>query len=418
VSKLIDIASLEIVDGHSHPYSMATSRLQANEFVSSVDLLGIYNPSILIPAPVLEKYAKASASERRELDARHHVTEVTERLRKHSQNILLYRSMVHELGRFLRCKEELDEIVESRNELSREYRAYLEKLYDDVKIATLLVDDGYSEFAVEHGIPRLEIDDFAKSVPVKVKRVTRTEPLIKESLDASEDFSTFLSLFMTRLDEAVKRRGAVAYKSLIAYRSGLDVGDPTEAQAQEDFDAYKAKKEKKLKALRDFVLRRVLEKCLEFDVPLQIHTGFGDVDILLDRCSPMHLFPLLKDPKIRHAKVVLVHCGYPYTDEAAYLTNVLPNVYLDLSVLIPYATANMSNRILKVMELAPASKILYASDATQIPEMHWLSAKLGKKALQQALSQVVERSVVTDTEAHDIAKMILAENAKLVYRLS
>jgi len=415
--KLIDTAPLEIVDGHSHPYSMETSRLNADEFTSSVDVLGVYNPSLLIPPAILEKYPRASAAEQRELEAQYHVAAVTDRMKHHSQNILLYRSMLHELSQFLECTEKLEEIVASRNTLSREYRAYLKKLYDNVKISTLLVDDGYSELAVEHGIPRLEIDAFAKSVPVKVARVTRTEPLIQESLNASEDFLTFLSLLMDRLEEAVKARGAVAYKSLIAYRSGLDVGDPTEAQAKEDFERYKTKKERKLKALRDYVLRRVLQKCLEFDVPLQIHTGFGDVDILLDRCSPIHLFPLLKDARVRHAKIVLVHCGYPYTNEAAYLTNVLPNVYLDLSVLIPYATANMSNRILEVMELAPASKILYASDATQIPEMHWLSAKLGKRALEEALSQIVEKSVVAANEAGEMAKMILADNAKTVYKL-
>jgi predicted TIM-barrel fold metal-dependent hydrolase len=396
---------------------MKTSHLDVNAFISSVDLLGIYNPNFLIPTPILEKYAGASVTERRELDSQYHVATVTETMRKHSQNILLYRSMLHELGRFLGCNEKLEEIVASRNAVSREYRAYLKKLYEDVKIATLLVDDGYSELAVEHGIPHLEIDDFAKSVPVKVARVTRIEPLIQESLNASEDLSTFLSLLMDRLEEAVKKRGAVAYKSLIAYRSGLDVGNPTETQAKDDFQRYKTNKERTLKALRDYVLRRVLEKCLEFDVPLQIHTGFGDVDILLDRCNPIHLFPLLKDTKVRHAKVVLVHCGYPYTNEAAYLTNVLPNIYLDLSVLIPYATANMPNRILEVMELAPASKILYASDATQIPEMHWLSAKLGKRALEQALNKIAERSVITDTEAYEIAKMILADNAKFVYKL-
>jgi predicted TIM-barrel fold metal-dependent hydrolase len=409
---------LDVVDAHCHPFPEGTKKLDLPQFVSSTDLLGTYNPGFLMPVEALEKYQTASEKEKREIDERHRVAALSALMRRHSESLLLHGSMLRELSAFLGCGENPQEIVNCRNSRSVEYRDYLKQLFQDAGIAALLVDDGYSELAVEHALPRLELTEFMRYVPVKVARVTRVEPLLQESLRASDSFSRFVSALMQRLDEAVKEKRAVAFKSLIAYRSGLDIGNPAESQARKDFSKFKRTKETGLKALRDYVIRRVLEKCLELDVPLQLHTGIGDVDILLDRCNPRHLFPLLKDRKLRHAKVVLVHCGYPYLTEAAYLTNVLPNVYLDLSVVIPYATANMSNRILEVLELAPASKVMYASDATQIPEMHWLSAKLGKRALQSALQIMEAKSVATESRVQEIAEMILASNAKTFYRLN
>jgi predicted TIM-barrel fold metal-dependent hydrolase len=415
---MLDISQLRVVDGHCHPFSQETRELDLSQFVSSTDVLGVFNPSFLVPGDALRRYADSSEHEKRQMEAKYRIAAITGAMKKHSQSLLLYRSMLHELSCLLGCGENAREIVSSRNAKSAEYRSYLKELFADANISTLLVDDGYSELAVEHTLPHLKIEDFMKYVPVNVARVTRIEPLLQESLDTSHKFSDFFSSLTEQLDEAVTRKGAVAFKSLIAYRSGLDVGNPTESQAREDFDRYKQARDTRLKALRDFVLRRVLKKCLDLDIPLQLHTGIGDVDILLDKCNPMHLFPLLKDRELRHAKVVLVHCGYPYVMDAAYLTNVLPNVYLDLSVVVPYATANMSNRILEVLELAPVSKILYASDATQIPEMHWLSAKLGKRALQYALQEIIGKSLATETEAEEMAEMILANNAKTLYRLN
>ena len=55
----------------------------------------------------------------------------------------------------------------------------------------------------------------------------------------------------------------------------------------------------------------------------------------MNAALPRRLFELLTDPVLRHAKVVLVHAGYPWLQEAAFMTNVLPNVYLDVSLVCP-----------------------------------------------------------------------------------
>ena len=124
---------------------------------------------------------------------------------------------------------------------------------------------------------------------------------------------------------------------------------------------------------------------------------------------------MLVDEELRHARVVLVHVGYPFISEAAYLTAVLPNVYLDLSILIPLGQTNPS-RIAQVLEMAPLTKVMYASDV-HLPDMYWLSAKIGKTMLGQALSQIVDAGALTEEEAYNGGELILTENAKRLFKM-
>jgi hypothetical protein len=154
---------------------------------------------------------------------------------------------------------------------------------------------------------------------------------------------------------------------------------------------------------------------MDLDVPFLFHTGVGDQDIVLGECNPTCLWDMLIDEDLRHAKIVLVHVGYPYISEAAFLAAVLPNVYLDLSILIPLGQPNPS-RIAQVLEMAPLTKVMYASDV-HLPDMYWLSAKIGKSMLGQALSQIVESGVLTEDEAYEAAQLILTENAKRFFKI-
>ena len=115
--------------------------------------------------------------------------------------------------------------------------------------------------------------------------------------------------------------------------------------------------------------------------------------------------------------MVLVHGGYPYTSEAAYLTNAFPNVYMDLSIIFPFACGGASSRLLEILELAPVSKVLYGSDGFTIPELHWVSAKVGKDILGEVLERLVKLEVLDEDEAYESASMILSENARRLYKL-
>jgi len=284
----------------------------------------------------------------------------------HAEHALVYRQMIHELSKFLSCPATAEEVVKARNTKSVSYADYIKQLFDDAKISTLMVDDGYSEISVEHPMPEVELDDFRKLVPCKVLRVTRLEPLIKIALDRSSKFEEFLTKFQTSLKNAVKKRGAVAFKILIAYRTGLDIHGASETDAKKAFRKYKTASPKAklqpsldIKSLRDYLVWLSVESSIKLNVPVFFHTGIGDADIVLGKCNPINMFNFLKDEDVRKAKIVLTHAGYPYASEAGWLCSIFTNVYCDISVYTPFAHASMTRRIIEILELAQLSKVLY-----------------------------------------------------------
>jgi predicted TIM-barrel fold metal-dependent hydrolase len=51
-------------------------------------------------------------------------------------------------------------------------------------------------------------------------------------------------------------------------------------------------------------------ECEQLNVPLQVHSGFGDPDEDLAETSPLGLRPLLIDPTYAGLRIALLHC-YP-----------------------------------------------------------------------------------------------------------
>ena len=150
---------------------------------------------------------------------------------------------------------------------------------------------------------------------------------------------------------------------------------------------------------------------------MQIHTGMGDYDVNLMACRPALLMDLLRFPAFRACKVLLVHTGYPYHAEAGYMANMLPNVYCDVSEGIPFAAQAARRIYSEVLEMAPLTKVTYGADGYNIPDIAYVGAMLGKKALAQALEGLVADGMLAEVEAQEAAGWILAGNARRLYGL-
>jgi predicted TIM-barrel fold metal-dependent hydrolase len=126
---------------------------------------------------------------------------------------------------------------------------------------------------------------------------------------------------------------------------------------------------------------------------------------------------LLRFPTFRSCRVLLVHSGFPYHREAAYIANVLPRVSLDISEGIPFAGHAAVDIIRDVLAMAPLNKVCYGSDGYTLPEINFTSAKLGKQALAKVLDDLVAESMLSAADAQHAAGMILAGNARELYGL-
>jgi predicted TIM-barrel fold metal-dependent hydrolase len=123
------------------------------------------------------------------------------------------------------------------------------------------------------------------------------------------------------------------------------------------------------------------------DMPLQFHVGYGDADTDMYLGNPLLMRDYLNAFTKKGLKVVLLHC-YPYHREAGYLASVFPNLYFDISLLDNLGPSGASRVFNEAVELAPYTRILFASDASTYPEMYGLAARQFKQALVAHFNQL------------------------------
>ena len=297
--------------------------------------------------------------------------------------------------------------------LAADARGYVARLMADQCIEAVIADEGYPQPPV----PRAE---FERSLGVPVHRVARIEPMIVELQQDDLGWADFAAGFEVKLEAAAADAHTVGFKSIIAYRTGLDVGDPSPGEAAAAYDAWRAagwpKDRGSGKAVRDFLLRAALRACARHDLVMHLHCGGGDPDIVLAHVRPQDVFGLLHDHMAQ--PIVLIHGGYPWLAEAAYIASILPFVYIDLSEFLPWASLGVDRELEMLLGVVPAGKILYGSDEASEPEVFWVSARMAREALERVLARCVERDLLTPAEALRVGRGVLGGNTKRLHGLA
>ena len=392
---MLDFSDLPVLDAHCHPYTRK-DRLTPEAWVDALSFGG-GSPDYLREGGI-------------EVDGS--ALSILSRLKR---DTLYFRYLLKRLAAYFGVEATLEAVVAARNRAIEQegYANYAHKLHRAGGIETLIVDDGYP-------LPQINLEQFRAEVGVEILPVFRIEVLIQELLDDGCGWSEFQRRYDGSIAEALGNGGYRGLKSIIAYRTGLDIDPGSRSPDQGRVALEKLRRARgrggdPVKQLRDHLFCRAIERCIDFDMPLQVHTGMGDWEVHLVACRPALLMELLRYPAYRACKFLLVHTGYPYHAEAGYLANVLPNVWCDISEGLPFA-GNAGKRIIaEVLEMAPLSRVCYGSDVYGSPEPFYTSALLGKQALAQALGELIDAGFMSAGEAHQAARMILAENARELY---
>jgi predicted TIM-barrel fold metal-dependent hydrolase len=209
-------------------------------------------------------------------------------------------------------------------------------------------------------------------------------------------------------------------KSVIAYRSGLHIEPVARPAAADAFRAVHSagRREGRLriesKPLLDFLIVMAVEQAARQNVPIQFHTGLGDPDLDLTKVDPSALRLIFAD-RYRGAPIVLLHSGYPYVRSASYSAAMFPNVFADIGEVNLFAPGDYRGIVREMLGLAPANKILFSTDASLIPELYWLGAVLGRRALGEVLDEHVADGFINEMVAMQFAELILWKNAERVY---
>jgi hypothetical protein len=332
----------------------------------------------------------------------------------HVPETIFYRWAIRELAGILGCAPTTEAVLVARGRLSAD--ALAQRLLRDANVAVLLVDHGYR---TDETWPPSEL---ATRVPCRVFPLLRLEVLAQELIVRHETFDAVLDAFSGVVERA-RVDGFVGLKSIIAYRTGLAVQPTSRADAVAAFGPVKerARRDGRVrlatKPLTDSLLLRALEIAERQALPVQIHTGFGDADLDLREANPLHLRPLLESGRYAHVPFVLLHASYPYVRELGYLAAVYPNVYADVGLAIPHLAAEIPTMLRQLLALTPTTKVVYSSDASQIPELFWLAARWGRRGLGTVLDELVGLGALDGDEALAVGRRVLGGNAASIYGL-
>lgn len=288
-----------------------------------------------------------------------------------------------------------------------ELKEYTRDCIAETNTETILVDDGFPDTSPE---------TFQEYTDADVYPMLRLEPVIEELIANHDTFGPFESAFKDRIRSALSD-DYVALKSIIAYRRGLNVRNPSREAAQRAYADVRAEWEGRIEhpTLLDYLIHQALKLAGDHNTPLQFHTGFGDPD-----AHPREVNPTLLAECIQahpDTPIVLLHAGYPYIGQSGYVTATYPNAYLDLSLAIPFTQHGATRILSTVMELAPTTKLLYGSDAFSTPEMFVLAARRFRSALLEVLESLIGDGIITSAYAETIATNVLRRNAIELYDL-
>jgi|AGTN01.2.fsa_nt_gi Predicted metal-dependent hydrolase of the TIM-barrel fold len=311
-----------------------------------------------------------------------------------------------------------EELIAARQAVSAP--DYVNQLWDDASIAALLIDDGFN---ADKNVSIAELGHICQR---PIYRIVRIESVLENEILKTNSFDELESKFELSLLSGLQT-GTVGLKTIAAYRGGLALESATQADAAKDFEVIRAKlasaredAEAKFRVSRSplyyYFLFKTFELAADHDLPVQIHTGFGDTDLQLDQANPSLLTPVFKDRRLARAKFVLLHC-FPYVREASYLCSVFPNVYMDLSLSMVHASMCGVSMLYDALSLAAPTKVLMGTDGHTAPEMHWYGAISIKKSLTNFFNELIEDAYTTEELALRSAERMLFRNARELYDL-
>jgi uncharacterized protein len=368
--------------------------------------------------PIVDNHCHSLLREqpRDDVSFRNHLTEsyIPAIARDDMPHSMGYHWAIRELAAFLGCDATADAVHAARASWGVERLA--REVVTRANFKTWLIDSGYGSGTT------YSLDELRAMAPgLEVREVVRLEPMIERLIVESGDFDSFLDSYDAALAD-LRGSGYVGMKSVIAYRSGLRIEPVARPSAADAFKTVHAVARRdgvvriESKPLLDFLIVKAVEQAHRQNVPIQFHTGLGDPDLDLTLVDPAAL-RLLFAERFRGAPIVLLHTGYPYVRSASYCAAMFPNVYADLGEVQLFAPGEYRDVVRELMGLAPANKILFSTDASLIPELYWLGAVLGRRAVGQILDEHIADGFIDDRTAMSFAELMLWQNSERVYRL-
>lgn len=221
-----------------------------------------------------------------------------------------------------------------------------------------------------------------------------------------------------------QKHGGVAMKFEAAYFRSLHFSDPPREKAEAIYAKYRtggAPTGEEYRLFQDYIFRVLIDQAGKLYLPVHFHSAVGIGDYFsLRHGHPLNLENVLRDPRYKEVKFVLIHGGYPYNLDMIWLT-AAKNVYTDSSLMGYYLYPSELKVVLKQWISLFPEKIMFGSDAFPFndavgaEETFWLAVRSARTALAAALAEMVSEGSISESQALGFARMYLHDNAARLY---
>ena len=221
--------------------------------------------------------------------------------------------------------------------------------------------------------------------------------------------------------------GAPAIKFEAAYLRPLDFGRPDTARATAIYARYVhggVPTHAEYTVLEDYLFHEIARMAGQLGMAVHFHVlyefgGFYDEN----GAAPHQLETIANDSTLRGTNFVMLHGGWPLTDETLSLLGK-PNMYADISMMTQLIAPSQLAGVLRQWLGEWPSKVLFGTAAFDSGTAQgwdqgaWLATTSARRALGLALTGMMRDGEITRARAEQLARMVLRENAVKLYHLN
>jgi predicted TIM-barrel fold metal-dependent hydrolase len=414
--RIIDfINDMKVVDTHEHLLSL--TRLKQRTTLDFMLLLQHYSADDIksagMPSKLFAKLLKDSLTVRQKWD-------ILEPFWESSKNTAYNRAALLAADKLFGISDINESTVEALSEkINKAYQTdwVSHVVNDKCKIEYLIQDSDDRSFGTKGFRYAVRFDNF-----IFVNSKQQISSIAKRQNTSIVTLDDFIKALGNAFTDA-KEKGIVAIKSGLAYSRILNYENSSRGSAAKVFEDLMNSPDgtsfsfAEVKPLQDFMMHRVLDLARENKLPVMIHTGLqtGNGNII-ENTKPTHLVNLIMEyPTV---KFVLFHGSYPYGPELTTIAKNFPNVFIDMCWLYVISPSYSERFLHEWIETVPASKILgFGGDYLNI-ENTFSHLLFGKQVVARVLIDKVKDGYLSESEAKNIARMILHDNAVKLYNLS
>jgi len=204
----------------------------------------------------------------------------------------------------------------------------------------------------------------------------------------------------------------IALKCALAYDRDLAFSDETSSEARNCYERLMIglPMADDLRRLQNHVFFRVCEMAGELELPIQCHTGLGQ----LYRTNAMELLPAIEaNPK---TKFVLFHGSYPYLEDVFSICHNHKNAYADICWLPIISPAAAARFVDEYIEVGSGNIMSWGCD-TWTSEESVGALITAREVLCKVVAKKIKAGYFSEAEGVDYLRGVFSDNAKNLYKL-